>query len=177
MVFVNICGSTFSNTSFSVASAFLSSEDTESIKWVLANCYKKCSTKPLTNHQWHLLQVEILNWLQQLGQWSLHPNSSCLLCIRHVCEDLFVHGERVLRAEALNMRLTEYVNTKWEEMIRDWRAVMYAKTEHDYAVAWSNFKPGNQGSFVNISMNHDIWLSRHKSSSVAISTPLRMSGR
>ena len=110
--------------------------------------------------------MEILNWLQQLGQWSLHPNSSCLLCIRHVCEDLFVHGERVLRAEALNMRLTEYVNTKWEEMIRDWRAVMYAKTEHDYAVAWSNFKPGNQGSFVNISMNHDIWLSRHKSSSV-----------
>ena len=54
------------------------------------------------------------------------------------------------------MRLTEYVNTKWEEMIRDWRAVIYAKTEHDYAVAWSNFKPGNQGSFVNISMNHDI---------------------
>ena len=40
------------------------------------------------------------------------------------------------------MRLTEYVNTKWEEMIRDWRAVMYAKTEPDYAVAWSNFKPG-----------------------------------
>ena len=67
---------------------------------------------------------------------------------------LFVHGEPVLRAEALNMRLTEYVNTKWEEMIRDWRAVMYGKTEH--AVAWSNFKPGNQGSFVNISMNHDI---------------------
>ena len=50
----------------------------------------------------------------------------------------------------------EYVNTKWEEMIRDWRAVMYAKTEHDYAVAWSNFKPGNQGSFVDILMNHDI---------------------
>ena len=66
------------------------------------------------------------------------------------------HGERILHAEALNMRLTEYVNTKWEEMIRDWRAVIYAKTEHDYAVAWSNFKPGNQGSFVNISMNHDI---------------------
>jgi len=62
---------------------------------------------------------------------------------------LSVHGKRV-RAETLNMRLTEYVNTKWEEMIRDWRAVMYAKTEHDYAVAWSNFKPGNQGSFVNI---------------------------
>ena len=56
------------------------------------------------------------------------------------------------------MRLTEYVNTKWEEMIRDWRAVMYAKTEHDYAVAWRNFKPG---SFVNISMNH-VQLSRHK---------------
>ena len=71
---------------------------------------------------------------------------------------LSVHGKRV-RAETLNMRLTEYVNTKWEEMIRDWRAVMYAKTEHDYAVAWSDCKPG---SFVNISMNHDIWLSRHK---------------
>ena len=88
-----------------------------------------------------------------IGQWSLHPNSSCLLCIRYVCEDLSVHGKRVLRAEALNMRLTEYVNTKWEEMIRDWRAVMYAKTEPDYAVAWSNFKPG---SFVNISMNHEL---------------------
>ena len=47
-------------------------------------------------------------------------------------------------------------------MIRHWQAVMYAKTEHDYAVAWSNFKPGNQGSFVHISMNHDIWLSQHK---------------
>jgi hypothetical protein len=47
-------------------------------------------------------------------------------------------------------------------MIRHWQAVMYAKTEHDYAVAWNNFNPGNQGSFVHISMNHDIWLSQHK---------------
>jgi hypothetical protein len=44
--------------------------------------------------------------------------------------------------EALNMklqgqRLTEYVNTKWEEMIHDWRAVM---SEPNYAVAWEQFQ-------------------------------------
>lgn len=73
--------------------------------------------------------------------------TSGLLCIRHVCEDLSVHGKRVIRAEALNMRfqgqrLTEYVNTKWEEMIRDWRAVMYVKQSptSNYAVAWKQFQ-------------------------------------
>jgi MULE transposase domain len=35
----NICGSTFSNASLSVASAFLSSEDKESFKWVLARFF------------------------------------------------------------------------------------------------------------------------------------------
>jgi len=45
--------------------------------------------------------------------------------------------KRVLRAEVLNMRLqgqrlTEYVNTKWEEMIRDWRALMLKEQQHSY---------------------------------------------
>jgi len=40
----NICGSTFSNTSFSVASAFLSSEDTESFQWVLTTLLEVCQT-------------------------------------------------------------------------------------------------------------------------------------
>ena len=33
-----------------------------------------------------------------------------------------------------------YVNEKWEDIIREWRAVMYAKTEADYATAWEQFQ-------------------------------------
>jgi hypothetical protein len=39
------------------------------------------------------------------------------------------------------------VNEKWEDIIREWRVVMYAKTEADYATAWdsgSNFKHNNR---------------------------------
>jgi len=43
----------------------------------------------------------------------------------------------VLRAEVLNMRLQgqrlmDYVNTKWEEMIHDWRAVILKEQQHSY---------------------------------------------
>src|ERR1700727_4063717 len=43
----------------------------------------------------------------------------------------------VLRAEVLNMRLQgqrlmEYVNTKWEEMIHDWQAVILKEQQHSY---------------------------------------------
>ena len=52
----------------------------------------------------------------------------------------------VLHAEVLNMRLqgqrlTEYVNTKWEEMIRNWRAAMYVKTEPYYAEQFQTRQP------------------------------------
>ena len=43
----------------------------------------------------------------------------------------------VLRAEVLNMRLQgqrlmDYVNTKWEEMIHDWRAVIFKEQQRSY---------------------------------------------
>jgi hypothetical protein len=72
---------------------------------------------------------------------SLHPNFSHILCIRHVCKNLsYLSMESeffVPIPEALNMRLqgqrlTESVNTKWEEMIRDWRAVILKEQQCSY---------------------------------------------
>ena len=70
----NICGSTFSNTSLSVASAFLSSEDKESFKWVLARLQPPMTF--VTDGDTKLIAAIR----------SLHPNSSHLICIRHVCK-------------------------------------------------------------------------------------------
>ncbi len=70
----NICGSTFSNASFSVASAFLSSEDKESFKWVLARLQPPMTF--VTDGDTKLIAAIR----------SLHPNSSHLICIRHVCK-------------------------------------------------------------------------------------------
>ena len=53
------------------------------------------------NHQWHLLQMGILNWLQQSGHYIRTPAIFSVY-------DTFakpIHEKRVLRAEVLNMRL------------------------------------------------------------------------
>ena len=89
----NICRSTFSNTTFSVASAFLSSEDTESFKWVLARLqgvYQTLELPPPTTF------VTDADSKLIAAIRSLHPNSNHLLCIWHVCKNLSVHGKRVL---------------------------------------------------------------------------------
>src|SRR5882762_4465535 len=55
--------------------------------------------------------------------FQMHPFQSPL----HFCQaKIHNHLNELLRGYkkcTLNLRLTEYVNTKWEEMICDWRAV------------------------------------------------------
>jgi hypothetical protein len=66
---------------------------------------------------------------------SLHPNFSHILCIRHVC-NIVLRADSRMRLQG--QRLTEFVNTKWKEMIRNWRAVMLKEQQCSYQQSVEN---------------------------------------
>ena len=74
----NICGSTFSNTSFSVASAFLSSEDTESFQLVLARLQEVYETLELPPPMTFVTDADSA-LIAAIG--PLYLKASYLLCI------------------------------------------------------------------------------------------------
>ena len=128
----NICGSTFSNASLSVASAFLSSEDKESFKWVLARLQPPMTF--VTDGDTKLIAAIR----------SLHPNSSHLIYIRHVCKTYpWKASSSCPKYWTWGFKGKDLRNT-WTQSGRRW----FTTGEQLYS----------------------------KSSSVAISTPLRMSG-
>jgi MULE transposase domain len=107
----------------------LSSEDKESFKWVLVRLPPPMTF--VTDGDTKLIAAIR----------SLHPNFGHILCIRHVCKNLsylpiesesFVPIPQALNMRLQGQRLTAFVNTKWEEMIRDWRAVMLKEQQCSY---------------------------------------------